>query len=102
MKTDKESMDTFINFIKSIMNSRISKMKQEPFDLDVKRFFIDEEYAEEVIDTYDEIKKCINIFDVFKKLPQYKAIGELFAITTSPNEDCNKNPPVIGLLLISG
>jgi hypothetical protein len=32
--------------------------------LDVKKLFTDEEYKQQIIDRYDKVKLCINIFEI--------------------------------------
>jgi len=38
-------------------------------DLDVKRWTIDEDYREKIAREYDLVKKCVNVFDAFTKIP---------------------------------
>lgn len=47
--------------------------------LDVGRFFKDPEYAKQVKDSYNSVKKCVNPFDVIDHIPQFKAIFRLFS-----------------------
>ncbi len=48
-------------------------------DLDVKRWTIDEDYREKIAREYDLVKKCVNVFDAFTKIPQFDAIRKLFS-----------------------
>ena len=75
LKTDKVSLQTFVESIKSLVRS-----KEDDFDLNIKEFFTNPEYQELVVERYEGLKQCINIFDVVRKLPHFKSIGELLAL----------------------
>lgn len=83
LKTDKVSLQQFIESIEKIFNEGRNSTKLE-FDennsFNVKRFFIDPEYAEKIIEDYEQRKICVNIFDAILKLPHFKAIGELLSL----------------------
>lgn len=86
LKTSKFEQQSFIQKIQNILLNRQAKYNEEheedPVQLkviDVKRFFIDPEYQEEIVQDYNKVKECINIFDLLRSIPQYNAIMKIFA-----------------------
>lgn len=80
LKTDRDGLLAFMSTVKGMLNSRQKNKNVTETDLDVRRFFIDSNYAEEIINEYEAVKKNINIFHVISKLPQFKAIGQLLSM----------------------
>lgn len=51
----------------------------EDIPLDVKRYLTDPEYAQQMKDLYESVKKCINIFDIIDHIPQFNSIFKIFS-----------------------
>lgn len=75
-----------IDLIKRI--SRFNKLYSKRFSevgaaqpdlLDFRKFLVDPEYAREVKESYNRVKKCVNIFDLIDHIPQFKAIFNIFS-----------------------
>ena len=96
IKTSKTDLQKFENFVKSIFQDRLSKSnlsaeEREQFkqfgELDVRRWFKDENYRKEVSQLYNKIKKCINVFEIFQSIKQFDAIRQLYDATYSIDSD---------------
>lgn len=84
----KVEIQNVLSFIQSIFNNRLNEYKAdnpsqewvndiEPFD--VYKWMNDEKYREEISEIYNNIKKCINVFDIFNSIPQFDAIRQIFS-----------------------
>ena len=87
LPTSKEDLQSKIQFIQNILSTRINEYKPTTGEedlsntppLDVRRYFTDSEYAQEIKDLYQKVKKCINIFDIIDRIPQFNAIFKIFS-----------------------
>lgn len=89
IKTSKLELQKFENKIKNYYNDRLKNYKRdfsneekalvdEIGDFDVKKWFYNKEYRDKVALVYNKIKKCINLFDAFTRIPQFDAIREIY------------------------
>ena len=90
IKTTKIDLQKFENTFKCMFNDRYEKAdltddQRSQFkafgELDVKKWFKDASYRKEVSDLYNQIKKCINIFEIFEHIEQFDAIRQLYDFT---------------------
>lgn len=87
LPTSKADLQNFVQFIQSILANRIKayndkQTKENQIEvppLDVKRYLTDVEYAKDIKDLYNKVKKCVNIFDVIDHIPQFNAIFKIFS-----------------------
>ena len=87
LPTSKAMLQDVIQAMQSILSSRIKAVNKtspaneqiEDIPLDVKRYLTDKEYAQQIKDLYESVKKCINIFDVIDHIPQFNAIFKIFS-----------------------
>ena len=47
--------------------------------MDVLRWLKDANYRQQIADEYDQVKKCINIFDAFTHIQQFDAIRDILS-----------------------
>ena len=93
IKTSKIELQKFENFVKSIFSDRLKKTTdlspeeiktfQDFGELNVRKWFADENYRKQVSNLYNRIKKCINIFEIFQHIEQFDAIRRLYDATYS-------------------
>lgn len=84
------TIEKFFNDRKiAVLKTASSEEKEEikNWKFDVKRWLKDEEYQKEIAQKYDRIKKCINIFDAFQYIPQFKAIGKLLSVVVDVDDN---------------
>ena len=62
----------------------------QPDALNFKRFLVDQNYAREIKESYNKVKKCVNIFDLIDHIPQFKAIFNIFSAVC----DIDHNLPI--------
>lgn len=79
LPTSKADLQERIQFIQKILSDREEKMGIKGELLDVKKLFTDEEYKQQIIDRYDKVKLCINIFEIIDQIPQFHSIFEIFS-----------------------
>lgn len=65
--------------IKAVNKERPANDQIEDIPLDVKRYLTDPEYAQNIKDLYESVKKCINIFDIIDHIPQFNSIFKIFS-----------------------
>lgn len=65
--------------IKAVNKTREKNDQIEDTPLDVKRYLTDPEYAQQIKDLYESVKKCINIFDIIDHIPQFNSIFKIFS-----------------------
>lgn len=87
LPTSKALLQKRIQDMQKILSDRIKAVnKERPADdqiedipLDVKRYLTDPEYAQNIKDLYESVKKCINIFDIIDHIPQFNSILKIFS-----------------------
>ena len=92
LKTSKVDLQKLISFIQSILSQRVEatlidnkvslKIKEQLKDaapMDVLRWLKDANYRQQIADEYDQVKKCINIFDAFTHIQQFDAIRDILS-----------------------
>ena len=87
LPTSKALLQKRIQDMQKILSDRIKAVnKERPADdqiedipLDVKRYLTDPEYAQNIKDLYESVKKCINIFDIIDHIPQFNSIFKIFS-----------------------
>lgn len=87
LPTSKALLQKRIQDMQKILSDRIKAVnKERPTDdqiedipLDVKRYLTDPEYAQNIKDLYESVKKCINIFDIIDHIPQFNSIFKIFS-----------------------
>lgn len=89
--TSKIDLQKRIQRLQNIYAKRFSETRT-PLDeqLDVQRFFTDPEYATSIKENYNNVKKCINIFDIIDHIPQFKNIFKIFSAVL----DIDHNLPI--------
>lgn len=99
LPTSKVDLQKLTSFIQSILSQRVeatlednkvsSKIKEQLKDaapMDVLKWLKDANYRKQIANEYDQVKKCINIFDAFTHIPQFDAIREiLYAVVCIDN-----------------
>lgn len=65
--------------IKAVNKERPANDQIEDIPLDVRRYLTDPEYAQNIKDLYESVKKCINIFDIIDHIPQFNSIFKIFS-----------------------
>lgn len=78
--TSKIDLQKRVQKIQDVYAKRFTETNT-PIDeqLDVKRFLTDPEYATHIKDSYNEVKKCVNIFDLIDHIPQFRSIFKIFS-----------------------
>lgn len=87
LPTSKELLQKRIQDMQKILSDRIKAVNKErsaedqieDIPLDVKRYLTDPEYAQNIKDLYESVKKCINIFDIIDHIPQFNSIFKIFS-----------------------
>lgn len=78
--TSKIDLIKRISRFNKLYSKRFSEVgAAQPDPLDFRRFLVDQEYAREVKESYNKVKKCVNIFDLIDHIPQFKAIFNIFS-----------------------
>lgn len=92
LPTSKVDLQKLTSFIQSILSQRVeatlgdnkvsSEIKEQLKDaapMDVLRWLKDANYRQQIADEYDQVKKCINIFDAFTHIQQFDAIRDILS-----------------------
>ena len=87
LPTSKADLQGVVQAMQKILSDRIdavnkTRKKEEQIEnipLDVKRYLNDKEYAQQMKDLYESVKKCVNIFDVVDHIPQFNSIFKIFS-----------------------
>ena len=80
LPTAKSELQDKLQFIQNILQTRVDENNEVNIEpLDVNKYFKDLEYAQEIIDAYNKVKKCSNVFDIVDRIPQFKAIFDIFS-----------------------
>lgn len=80
LPTAKSELQDKLQFIQNILQTRVDENNEVNIEpLDVNKYFKDLEYAQEIRDTYNKVKKCSNVFDIVDRIPQFKAIFDIFS-----------------------
>lgn len=92
LPTSKVDLQKLTSFIQSILSQRVeaalgdnkvsSEVKEQLKDaapMDVFRWLKDANYRQQIADEYDQVKKCINIFDAFTHIQQFDAIRDILS-----------------------
>lgn len=87
LPTSKELLQKRVQDMQKILSDRIKAVNKtrdkgdqiEDIPLDVKRFLTDAEYAKQIKELYNSVKKCINIFDIIDHIPQFNSIFKIFS-----------------------
>lgn len=92
LPTSKVDLQKLTSFIQSILSQRVeatlgdnkvsSEVKEQLKDaapMDVLRWLKDANYRQQIADEYDQVKKCINIFDAFTHIQQFDAIRDILS-----------------------
>ena len=80
LPTAKSELQDKLQFIQNILQTRADENNEVNIEpLDVNKYFKDLEYAQEIRDAYNKIKKCSNVFDIVDRIPQFKAIFDIFS-----------------------
>ena len=80
LPTAKSELQDKLQFIQNILQTRVDENNEVNIaPLDVNKHFKDLEYAQEIIDAYNKVKKCSNVFDIVDRIPQFKAIFDIFS-----------------------
>ncbi len=92
LPTSKVDLQKLTSFIQSILSQRVeatlgdnkvsSEMKEQlknAAPMDVLRWLKDANYRQQIADEYDQVKKCINIFDAFTHIQQFDAIRDILS-----------------------
>ena len=96
IKTTKVDLQKFENTFKRMFSDRYEKadltddqrLQFRAFgELDVKKWFSNANYRKKVSDMYNQIKKCINIFEIFEHIEQFDAIRQLYDFTFTAEND---------------
>lgn len=99
LPTSKVDLQKRISSIQSILSQRVeatlkdnkvsSEIKEQlknAAPMDVLRWLKDANYRQQIANEYDQVKKCINIFDAFTHIPQFDAIRAiLYAVVIIDN-----------------
>lgn len=93
LPTSKVDLQKRISSIQSILSQRVeatlkdnkvsSEIKEQLKDaapMDVLRWLKDADYRQQIAEQYNQVKKCINIFDAFTHIQQFDAIREILSI----------------------
>lgn len=80
LPTAKSELQDKLQFIQNILQTRVDENNEVNIEpLDVNKYFKDLEYAQEIRDAYNKVKKCSNVFDIVDRIPQFKAIFDIFS-----------------------
>lgn len=92
LPTSKVDLQKLTSFIQSILSQRVeatlgdnkvsSEIKEQLKDaapMDVLRWLKDANYRQQIADEYDQVKKCINIFDAFTHIQHFDAIRDILS-----------------------
>ena len=80
LPTAKSELQDKLQFIQNILQTRADENNEVNIEpLDVNKYFKDLEYAQEIRDVYNKVKKCSNVFDIVDRIPQFKAIFDIFS-----------------------
>lgn len=92
LPTSKVDLQKRISSIQSILSQRVeatlkdnkvsSEIKEQLKDaapMDVLKWLKDANYRKQIANEYDQVKKCINIFDAFTHIPQFDAIRDILS-----------------------
>lgn len=80
LPTAKSELQDKLQFIQNILQTRVDENNEVNIEpLDVNKYFKDLEYAQEIKDAYNKVKKCSNVFDIVDRIPQFKAIFDIFS-----------------------
>lgn len=80
LPTAKSELQDKLQFIQNILQTRADENNEVNIEpLDVNKYFKDLEYAQEIRDAYNKVKKCSNVFDIVDRIPQFKAIFDIFS-----------------------
>lgn len=80
LPTAKSELQDKLQFIQNILQTRVGENNEVNIEpLDVNKYFKDLEYAQEIRDAYNKVKKCSNVFDIVDRIPQFKAIFDIFS-----------------------
>lgn len=80
LPTAKSELQDKLQFIQNILQTRVDENNEVNIEpLDVNKYFKDLEYAQEIRDAYNKVKKCSNVFDIVNRIPQFKAIFDIFS-----------------------
>lgn len=92
LPTSKVDLQKRISSIQSILSQRVEatlkdnkvslEIKEQLKDaapMDVLRWLKDANYRQQIAEQYNQVKKCINIFDAFTHIQQFDAIRDIFS-----------------------
>lgn len=110
IKTSEVEIQKFLNFMKSIFTDRLNKESSklseedkklfEDFgELDIPKWFQDEEYRKEVSSLYNKIKKCINIFEIFCHIKQFDAIRQLYDVVLETDKTASVKNSIFNAII---
>lgn len=93
LPTSKVDLQNLTSFIQNIFSQRVKAvsgysnttaeqkeyLEQLPL-MDVLKWLKDADYRQQIAQQYDQVKKCINIFDAFTHIKQFDAIRDILSV----------------------